>query len=54
MKRKTKIDIDDLIQRAVKPLPSEYVSTEKRVKGYFWRSQWEEDSFLMRGDSTNE
>ena len=33
---------------------TEYVSTEKRVKGYFWRSQWEEDSFLMRGDSTNE
>ena len=33
---------------------TEYVSTEKRIHGYFWRSQWEEDSFLMRGDSTNE
>jgi CRISPR-associated protein Csy2 len=33
---------------------TEYVSTEKRIHGYFWHSQWEEDSFLMRGDSTNE
>lgn len=32
---------------------TEYVSTE-RMHGYFWRSQWEGDSFLMRGDSTNE
>ena len=32
---------------------TEYVSTEK-MHGYFWRSQWEGDSFLMRGDSTNE
>ena len=33
---------------------TEYVSTEKRMHGYFWRSQWEEDSFLMRGDATDE
>lgn len=33
---------------------TEYVSTKKRKKGYFWRSQWEKDSFLLRGDIANE